>query len=90
MRPRVTCLLRGKGRLSSELEWAQVNAEPQGQVLPYELARGNREGTTFRWNLAFEYRVTGNVNFSLSYLGRKEADRAQIAHLGKMEMRASF
>jgi len=90
MRPRVTYSLRGKGRLSSELEWVQVNAEPQGQVLPYELARGNREGTTFRWNLAFEYRVTGNVNFSLSYLGRKEADRAQIAHLGKMEMRASF
>lgn len=90
MRPRVTYSLRGKGRLSSEIEWVQVNASPAGEVLPYELARGNREGTTFRWNLAFEYRVTGNVNFSLSYLGRKEADRAQIAHLGKMEMRASF
>ncbi len=90
LRPRLTYSLRGKGRLSSEIEWVQVRAEPQGQVLPYELARGNREGTTFRWNLAFEYRVTGNVNFSMSYLGRKEADRAQIAHLGKMELRASF
>ena len=90
LRPRLTYSLRGKGRLSSELEWVQVQASPKGQVLPYELARGNREGTTLRWNLAFEYRVSSNVNFSLSYLGRKEADRSQIAHLGKMEMRAGF
>lgn len=90
LRPRMTYSLRGKGRLSSEFEWVRVQVEPRGQVLPYELARGNREGTTLRWNLAFEYRVSGNVNFSLSYLGRKEAEREQIAHLGKMEMRASF
>lgn len=90
LHPRLTYSLRGKGRLSSELEWVQVSASPAGKVLPYELAAGNREGTTLRWNLAFEYRVSGNVNFSLSYLGRKEAEREQIAHLGKMEMRASF
>ncbi|RIK63788.1 hypothetical protein DCC62_26415 [candidate division KSB1 bacterium] len=49
LRPRVAYALRGRGRLQGEIEWVSVSAEPAGQVLPYELAKGNREGTT--WSL---------------------------------------
>ncbi len=90
LRPRVAYALRGKGRLQGEIEWVRVSAEPAGQVLPYELAKGNREGTTWRWNFSVEYRVSSNVNFSATYLGRREPDRPQTLHLGKVEMRAFF
>ncbi len=90
LRPRLAYSLRGRGRLQGEVEWVRVTATPAGQVLPYELARGNRVGTTWRWNLSAEYRVSSNVNFSASYLGRREPDRPQTLHLGKVEMRAFF
>ncbi|KAA0227843.1 hypothetical protein EDS67_14865 [candidate division KSB1 bacterium] len=90
LRPRVAYALRGKGRMQGEIEWVSVSAEPAGQVLPYELAKGNREGTTWRWNFSVEYRVSSNVNFSATYLGRREPDRPQTLHLGKVEMRAFF
>ena len=90
LKPRVVYSIRRKGRLRGEIEWVNVRTNPGGQVLPFELAQGNREGTTLRWNFSFEYRVTSSVNFSASYLGRKEPDRSQTLHLGKMEMRAFF
>lgn len=90
LRPRLAYSLRGRGRLQGEVEWVRVTAAPAGQVLPYELAKGNRAGTTWRWNLSAEYRVSSNVNFSATYLGRREPDRPQTLHLGKVEMRAFF
>ncbi|MDZ7269805.1 MAG: hypothetical protein ONB48_21145 [candidate division KSB1 bacterium] len=90
LRPRLAYALRGRGRLQGEVEWVRVSAEPAGQVLPYELAKGNREGTTWRWNLSAEYRVSNNVNFSATYFGRCEPDLPQTLHLGKVEMRAFF
>ncbi|MDZ7312036.1 MAG: hypothetical protein ONB45_12270, partial [candidate division KSB1 bacterium] len=89
-KPRSTYSFRGKGRLSAEIEGVRVTATPARQFLPYELANGNRPGQTWRWNFAFEYRVSGNVNLSASYLGRNEPDRPKTLHLGKVEMRAFF
>jgi hypothetical protein len=43
-----------------------------------------------RWNFALEYRVSTNINVSASYLGRREPDRPQTQHLGKVEMRVFF
>jgi hypothetical protein len=90
LRPRVTYSWRGKGRWRGEAEWIQVSADPSGQIIPYEMAKGNREGRTFRWNAAFEYRLAGNINVSLSYLGRREPDAPRTQHVGKMEMRLFF
>jgi hypothetical protein len=53
------------------------------------LANGNRPGRTLRWNFALEYRVSTNINLSVSYLGRNEPQRRTL-HLGKVEMRAFF
>lgn len=89
LKPRTTYSFRGKGRFSSEVEWAQVQATPAERILPFEIANGNRPGRTLRWNLAFEYRVSTNINISASYLGRHEPQRPTL-HLGKVEMRAFF
>ncbi|MDZ7344497.1 MAG: hypothetical protein ONA90_08275, partial [candidate division KSB1 bacterium] len=89
-KPRTTYSLRGMSRLSAEVEWINVTVTPSNRALPYELANGNRPGTTYRWNLTFEYRVSNFVNFFASYLGHKEPDRAKIFHLAKMEIRAFF
>jgi hypothetical protein len=89
LRPRSTYSFRGKGRLSGEIEWAQVTATPRDRILPFELANGNRPGRTLRWNFALEYRVSTNINLSVSYLGRNEPQRRTL-HLGKVEMRAFF
>jgi hypothetical protein len=88
-KPRTTYSFRGKGRLSGEIEWVQVEANTSKNYFPYELANGNRPGQTFRWNVAFEYRVSSNVNFSASYFGRNEPERKTF-HLAKVEMRAFF
>jgi len=88
-KPRTTYSFRGKGRFSSEIEWAQVKATPVDRILPFEIANGNRPGRTLRWNLAFEYRVSTNINISTSYFGRHEPQRPTL-HLGKVEMRAFF
>jgi len=91
LKPRSTYSFRGKGRLSGELEWAQVTVTPllRDRPLPFELANGNRPGRTLRWNFALEYRISTNINISASYLGRNEPQR-QTLHLGKVEMRAFF
>ena len=83
-------MLFRSGRWRGEVEWTRISADPPGQVIPYEMAEGNREGTTFRWNATFEYRVAGNINVSLSYLGRREPGLPRAQHLGKMEMRLFF
>jgi hypothetical protein len=76
LRPRSTYSFRGKGRLSGEIEWVQMEATiPAGKSLAYELANGNRPGRTLRWNFALEYRVSTNINLAISYFGRKEPDR---------------
>jgi hypothetical protein len=93
LKPRSTYSFRGKGRLSGEIEWVRVTvmATPtlDNRSLPFELANGNRPGRTLRWNFAFEYRVSTNINLSASYLGRNEPERRTL-HLGKVEMRAFF
>lgn len=90
LEPRASYAFRGKGRLSANLEWAQVQATPANRIFPYELANGNRPGTSLRWGLQLDYRVSKNVQARMSYIGRKEADRGHAIHTGNAEMRAFF
>lgn len=89
-RPRLVYSFRRRGRLRSEVEWVDVQVTPSNRVLPFELAGGNRVGRTLRWNFSFEYRLSSNVQATASYDGRREPDRPQTLHLGKVEMRAFF
>lgn len=89
-RPRLVYSFRRRGRLRSEIEWVDVSVTPSGRVLPFELANGNRTGKTVRWNFSFEYRLSANFQATATYDGRREPDRPQTLHLGKIEMRAFF
>ncbi|MFQ5863962.1 MAG: hypothetical protein ACE5IW_01905 [bacterium] len=89
-KPRSNYSLSRQGRFRGEIEWTKVLISPKNRIIPFELTGGNRAGTTLRWNFGFDYRVSRNVQASLSYFGRSEPDRPKIQHIAKMEMRAFF
>ncbi len=91
LKPRAVYSLSGKGVLRSEIEYTSVTADAApGQPIPFELAQGNRAGDTFRWNFSFNYRLSQNLNASITYQGRNEPDRPRTIHIAKAEVRAFF
>jgi hypothetical protein len=88
--PRSTYSLSRQGRFRGEINWTKVFVSPKNRVIPFELADGNKAGTTLRWNFGFDYRVSRNVQASLSYFGRREPNRPKTQHIAKVEMRAFF
>ena len=88
--PRVSYSLSNKGRIRFEFDWPKVMLSPKDRLIPFELTDGNRAGDTYRWNLGADYRVSGNVQMSMNYLGRNEPDRPKTQHIAKIEMRAFF
>lgn len=89
-KPTVTYSLRGKGRLRAELDWARVNATPEGRVIPYEVAGGRSLGTSMRWDVRFDYRISKTIQASLSYSGNHEPTRNRTIHTGRAQLTASF
>ena len=89
-KPTVTYSLRGKGRLRAELDWTRVQVEPEGRVIPYEVAGGRSLGTSMRWDVRFDYRVSKTIQASLSYSGNHEPTRNRTIHTGRAQMTASF
>jgi hypothetical protein len=96
LQPGVVYSLPGKGQVRADVEWAWVAVQKTARAIPYELAEGNQPGSTLRWNLAIDYRVSDNVRASVTYSGRSEPQRSyaaggqQVVHLAKAEMRAFF
>ncbi|NIR68468.1 hypothetical protein GWN42_01420 [candidate division KSB1 bacterium] len=88
--PRSNYSLSQQGRFRGEISWTRVSVSPENQLIPFELTNGNRAGTTLRWNFGFDYRLTNNVQASLSYFGRNAPDRPDTQHFAKVEMRAFF
>ncbi len=81
----------GNGQIRSEIsrEEVLIGNQPGGYILPYELTSGRDFGKNFLWSLSSEYRMGGNVQFSLQYSGRTTS-RSYVVHTGKMEVRAFF
>lgn len=89
-KPRSNYSLSKKGRIRGEIEWTKVDVSPKNRLIPFELTDGRRAGTTLRWNFSFDYRVSRNVQASMSYFGRSEPDRPKTQHIARVEMRAFF
>jgi hypothetical protein len=89
---RVTYALLRRGRISADYEQQSVKVlnNPTNATLPFEMARGKKEGVNRRWQLRGEYTVTENVVISLLYRGRDEPAFEQIIHSGQAEVRAYF
>lgn len=81
----------GNGQIRSEFsrEEVLIGMQPAGYTVPYELTAGRDFGKNFLWSISSEYRMGGNVQFSLQYSGRTTS-RASIVHNGRMEVRAYF
>jgi hypothetical protein len=84
-------LLR-KGRLSADYELQSVHVlnNPLGVSIPFEMARGKKEGINHLWLLRGEYTVAENVVCSFTYRGRDETQFSKIIHSGQAEIRAYF
>jgi hypothetical protein len=82
---------QGNGQIRSEVTREEVLPmnEPIGYRRPYELTSGRDTGKQYLWMIASEYRIAGNIQFSLQYSGRTTA-KFGIVHTGRMEVRAFF
>jgi hypothetical protein len=89
---RINYSILKKGRISSEFEYQDVKVidNPNDLVVPFEMARGKKEGVNQRWQLRGEYTVAENVVFTLFYSGRNDANFDKVIHTGQAEIRAYF
>lgn len=88
--PRANYSLRGKGRLSAEVEWSNVSVEPAGRIIPYEMANGRSIGQSVRWDIRFDYRFSTTIQATFSYSGRSEPERHGTIHTGRAQVTAAF
>jgi len=81
----------GNGQLRTEFSREEVllGGLLLGYQPPFELTAGRDFGKNYLWSVSSEYRMGGNVQFSLQYTGRTTS-RTIVVHTGKMEVRAFF
>ena len=81
-----------KGKISTSFDYQRVNIldNPTKATIPYEMARGRKEGVSKSWQIRGEYTIAENVVISLFYNGRDDADFERIIHTGQAEIRAYF
>jgi hypothetical protein len=89
---RATYALLKKGRITADFDYQNVTVleNPLNAVIPFEMARGKRKGTSKRWQLRGDYTIAENIVVSLFYSGRDDADFREIIHSGQAEIRAYF
>ncbi len=91
-KPRLNFIIPGQARLSLDYEYqtVRVTDNPLSLTVPYEMARGRKEGLSQRWQARMEYNITKNILFNFSYSGRNEAGFSRVLHTGQAEVRAFF
>ncbi|MBD3224740.1 MAG: hypothetical protein GF313_08420 [Caldithrix sp.] len=89
---RIDYAIPGKGRISGEYSRQHVNVfeNPLDFTIPFEMARGKKEGLSQLWQLRAEYTVAKNIVFTFFYNGRDESQFDRIIHSGQAEIRAFF
>jgi len=85
-------IVPGNGRITADYEQQLVKttSNPNDVTIPFEMARGKKEGLSKKWQLRAEYTVSKNILFTLLYRGRDDAGFDQIIHTGQAEVRAFF
>jgi len=92
MKSRLSYALPENGRATAEYQYqtVQLTDNPFLRTVPYQMARGKKEGVSQTWQARFEYTMVKNVVFSLFYSGRNEAGFEKVIHSGQAEVRAFF
>lgn len=79
----------GTGRLRIELERNELIANTTQNLIPFELTVGNQIGKNYYWRLNFDYRLSANLQTTLSYDGRQQGS-SKVIHTARAEARAYF
>jgi hypothetical protein len=79
-----------RGVISAKINFIQLkyNAD-ENTSISYEMLEGLRKGTNMTWSATAERNISGNVQLSLNYEGRKSQDVNTI-HTGNVQVRAFF
>lgn len=79
----------GNGRLNIEIERDELIANTNTNSIPFELLEGNSLGKNYFWRLNFDYRISANLQSSVSYDGRVQGG-GKVIHTARAEVRAFF
>ena len=82
--------IAGNGRLRIELERDELLGNIDNTtIVPFELLGANQLGKNYFWRLNFDYRLSSNLQSTVSYDGRLQGESKAI-HTAKAEVRAYF
>jgi hypothetical protein len=79
----------GSGRLRIEAERNELTANTTINQIPFEITGGNLLGKNYLWRVNFDYRLSANLQTTLSYDGRLQSNTRTI-HSARAEARAFF
>lgn len=79
----------GTGRLRAEVERSELSANTTINQIPFEITGGNLLGKNYLWRFNFDYRLSSNLQTTISYDGRAQGNSKTI-HSARAEARAFF
>jgi hypothetical protein len=80
----------GGFNLRTQISLIRLKYEGQENTpVQFILTEGLRDGTNYIWTLNFDKTISKNIQFTLSYEGRKTGN-TQVVHVGRAQVRAVF
>jgi hypothetical protein len=79
----------GFGRLRIEVERNELLANTTQNFIPFEITGGNQIGKNYFWRVNFDYKLSSNLQTTVSYDGRLQGSSKTI-HTMRAEARAFF
>jgi hypothetical protein len=79
----------GTGRLKIEFERDELNLNNSQNYIPFQMTESNLIGKNYYWRLNFDYKLSANLQSTVSYDGRLQA-ASQAVHTARAEVRAFF
>ncbi len=78
-----------RGRLRFEIERRELTANVPQYEIPFEITQGNSIGKNYFLRVNMDYKLSKNIQTTLTYSGKKYAD-SDIIHVLRAEARAYF
>lgn len=85
----ITYSIANRGRLRAEIERNELLTNTNENFIPFEILRGNLIGKNYFWRLNFDYRISGNLQTTVTYNGRLQG-KGKTVHTMRTEARAYF